>query len=99
MTTLGEGTYCDMLRVYPPPSVLIERRYMRRLSFRIDGPGHHPGIGYDEFVGSVAFADSTNADMFSFHPRRPDRILCMPEDVGDHIVAVDACSIRFDALF
>ena len=99
VTTLGEGDYCDILRVFLPRQVLAERGSMRQLEFRFDRSAEHATTTFDQFVRSVPFACSSNGDLFSTDPDQPDRIICLPEDGGSEVVAVDACGIRLEDLW
>ncbi len=99
ITTLGEGDYCDILRVHPPKRILAELGSMRPFTSRFGYRWHRSEVTEIDVAGSVRFAATSNADVYAAHQCSPDRIICVPNDGGNPIVAVNAAQIRLEDLY
>jgi hypothetical protein len=79
MTTLGIGTYWDLLRVYEPQRILHELEQARKgwdeYYFWEEGKDT---LSKEQVLRSVLFADSIDGDNIIFNPEFPDTLFVLP---------------------
>ena len=96
MTTLGDGTFCDDLRVFAPTELASQQAFLRALvekAWFFNDPDEELTPAYA--LASTAFAESLQGDQVIFHPET-GRIHVLPRDedrtylVGRDLVGVVA---------
>jgi SMI1 / KNR4 family (SUKH-1) len=99
VTSLGEGHYCDILRVWPPQRIRQELA-----SFRTTYSEHFfwdeesSLLNREEMRQVVPFADTSNADYFVIAPGHPNRIFALPRG-GTDISTVDDRQMSLEDLW
>ncbi len=82
MTTLGDGTFCDDLRLFAPTDLASKQAFFRTVvehSWFFDGPDEELTPAYA--LASMSFAESLQGDQIIFHAGT-GRIHVLPRD-GD----------------
>jgi len=81
MTTLGVGTYCDLLRVYEPRRVLEESEKMRNLwrDYCFWEAGREI-LSKEQILEAIIFADTEVGDNVVLSTDMPDRLFVLPRD-------------------
>lgn len=91
VSTLGLGTYCDLLRVYLPERILKEREEVRQrwdqYYFWEDG---RDVLTKEQVLECTIFADTIDGDEIIAHPEKPGRLFVLPRH-DDLIYVVPRC--------
>jgi hypothetical protein len=79
MTTLGVGTYCGYVRVYPPAKILHESHEIQeRWNTYYFWDAGWEVLEKEQVVESIPLADTGNGDELIFHPSRKDKLYVLP---------------------
>lgn len=79
MTHLGEGGYCDYIRVYPPKRILNEyRQCQERWNEYYFWDEGRDILTKQQVVESIIWADTIDGDELIFHPSQPNDIYLLP---------------------
>ena len=82
--TLGEGIFCNLVRVYLPSRILNENSdFQKRWAEYFPWGEGHPNLPKEKIVESIVIADTLNGDEFVFHPGVKDAVFRLPRHSDD----------------
>lgn len=79
VTTLGEGTFRNFVRVFPPSRILDDLQAHRGMMAGYwfwDAPGER--FGQEEAMESIPLGETLQGDVLVFHPAERDKIYVLP---------------------
>ena len=81
VTTLGEGSYCDAIRIYAPQRIVKDndefRARLKEYFFWDEGANV---LSKERVVESICIADTVNGDELIFHPENPAKLYVLPHE-------------------
>lgn len=89
VTTFGQGTYCDLFRIYTPSQILDQIEMHHEIWAMVYECLESPEefISRRDLAGAIPIGDTLDGDELLFNPSDPGRILLLPRD-ADRITAL-----------